>query len=73
MHVLWFRRIRRRVPFMNTPRRQVAVKVMLSEVVNDQVRTDVPGRARRRRNSSSQPSILTVYQASVSSDGRPYS
>src|SRR5690349_18317345 len=54
------------------PRRQVAVKVMLSEVVNDQVRQMFQGEANLMAQLSAHPSILTVYQASVSSDGRPY-
>lgn len=56
----------------NMPRRQVAVKVMLSEVVNDQVRQMFQAEANVMAQLSAHPSILTVYQASVSSDGRPY-
>jgi serine/threonine protein kinase len=56
----------------NMPRRQVAVKVMLSEVVNDQVRQMFQAEANLMAQLSTHPSILTVYQASVSSDGRPY-
>lgn len=56
----------------NMPRRQVAVKVMLSEVVNDQVRQMFQAEANMMAQLSAHPSILTVYQASVSSDGRPY-
>ncbi|HEU4808992.1 MAG TPA: serine/threonine-protein kinase, partial [Homoserinimonas sp.] len=56
----------------NMPRRQVAVKVMLSEVVNDQVRQMFQSEANLMAQLSPHPSILTVYQASVSSDGRPY-
>ena len=56
----------------NMPRRQVAVKVMLSEVVNDQVRQMFQAEANLMAQLSAHPSILTVYQASVSSDGRPY-
>src|SRR5688572_26175760 len=54
------------------PRRQVAVKVMLSEVVNDQVRQMFQAEANLMAQLSSHPAILTVYQAGVSSDGRPY-
>jgi eukaryotic-like serine/threonine-protein kinase len=54
------------------PRRQVAVKVMLAEVVNDQVRQMFQAEANLMAQLSAHPSILTVYQASVSSDGRPY-
>ncbi len=56
----------------NMPRRKVAVKVMLSEVVNDHVRQMFQAEANLMAQLSSHPSILTVYQASVSSDGRPY-
>ncbi len=56
----------------NMPRRQVAVKVMLSEVVNDQVRQMFQAEANLMAQLSAHPAILTVYQASVSSDGRPY-
>lgn len=56
----------------NMPRRQVAVKVMLSEIVNDQVREMFQAEANLMAQLSSHPSILTVYQAGVSSDGRPY-
>ncbi|MES2170970.1 MAG: serine/threonine-protein kinase [Actinomycetota bacterium] len=56
----------------NMPRRQVAVKVMLSEMVNDQVRQMFQAEANLMAQLSAHPSILTVYQASVSADGRPY-
>ncbi len=56
----------------NMPRRQVAVKVMLSEIVNDAVRSMFQAEANVMAQLSAHPSILTVYQASVSSDGRPY-
>ncbi len=56
----------------NMPRRQVAVKVMLSEVVNDQVRQMFQAEANLMAQLSAHPSILTVYQASVSADGRPF-
>src|SRR3954471_979467 len=56
----------------NMPRRQVAVKVMLADVVNDQVRQMFQAEANLMAQLSTHPSILTVYQASVSADGRPY-
>ena len=56
----------------NLPRRQVAVKVMLAEVVTSQVRQMFQAEANLMAQLSSHPSILTVYQASVSADGRPY-
>jgi eukaryotic-like serine/threonine-protein kinase len=56
----------------NMPRRQVAVKVMLSDVVDDSGRAMFQAEANLMAQLSSHPSILTVYQASVASDGRPY-
>jgi serine/threonine protein kinase len=56
----------------NMPRRQVAVKVMLSEVVNDQVRQMFQAEANLMAQLSGHPAIPTVYQAGVSADGRPY-
>jgi serine/threonine protein kinase len=56
----------------NMPRRQVAVKVMLAEMVNDQVRQMFQAEANLMAQLSGHPSILTVYQAGVSADGRPY-
>jgi hypothetical protein len=56
----------------NMPRRQVAVKVLLSAVVTDEVRQMFQDEANLMAQLSAHPSILTVYQASVSSDGRPY-
>lgn len=56
----------------NMPRRQVAVKVMLNEVVNNSVRQMFQAEANLMAKLSTHPSILTVYQAGVSADGRPY-
>lgn len=56
----------------NMPRRLVAVKVLLAEVVNDRVRRMFQAEANLMAQLSSHPSILTVYQASVAADGRPY-
>ncbi len=56
----------------NMPRRQVAVKVMLSEIVNDQIREMFQAEANLMAQLSAHPSILTIYQAGVSSDGRPF-
>nr|WP_218875981.1 serine/threonine-protein kinase [Leifsonia naganoensis] len=56
----------------NMPRRQVAVKVMLAEVVTSQVKQMFQAEANLMAQLSTHPSILTVYQASVSGDGRPY-
>lgn len=54
------------------PRRQVAVKVLLDEVVDDRVRQMFQAEANLMARLSTHPSILTVFQASVASDGRPY-
>lgn len=56
----------------NMPRRLVAVKVLLAEVVNDGLRRMFQAEADLMAQLSSHPSILTVYQASVAADGRPY-
>jgi len=56
----------------NMPRRQVAVKVMLADVVTEHVRQMFQVEANLMAQLSSHPSILTVYQASISADGRPY-
>jgi hypothetical protein len=56
----------------NMPRRQVAVKVLLSAVVTDHVRQMFQVEANLMAQLSSHPGILTVYQASISADGRPY-
>lgn len=54
------------------PRRQVAVKVLLAEVVDAEVLRMFNAEADVMARLSSHPSILTVYQASISADGRPY-
>lgn len=54
------------------PRRQVAVKVLLDEVVDDRVRQMFRAEANLMARLSTHPSILTVFQASVAADGRPY-
>jgi len=56
----------------NMPRRHVAVKVMLADVVTDNVRQMFQVEANLMAQLSSHPGILTVYQASISADGRPY-
>ena len=56
----------------NMPRRLVAVKVLLAEVVDDAARRAFQAEADVMAQLSSHPSILTVYQASVAADGRPY-
>lgn len=54
------------------PRRQVAVKVLLSEVVDEHVRELFRAEADLMAQLSAHPAILTVHQAGVSADGRPY-
>lgn len=56
----------------DSPRRQVAVKVMLSEYVNVEVRRMFQAEADLMAQLSAHPAILTVYQSGVAADGRPY-
>ena len=54
------------------PRRQVAVKVLPAGLQGADVRRMFNAEADVLARLSAHPSILTVYQASVSADGRPY-
>ncbi|MDT0209642.1 serine/threonine-protein kinase [Curtobacterium sp. BRD11] len=54
------------------PRRQVAVKVLLDEVVDERVRQMFQAEANLMARLSTHPAILTVFQASIAADGRPY-
>jgi eukaryotic-like serine/threonine-protein kinase len=54
------------------PRRPVAVKVLLAELVDEDVRRSFRTEVNLMGRLSSHPGILTVYGASVASDGRPY-
>lgn len=54
------------------PRRVVAVKVLLADAINPDVLRAFTAEADVMARLSSHPSILTIYQASVSADGRPY-
>ncbi|TFC59588.1 serine/threonine-protein kinase, partial [Cryobacterium sp. TMB1-7] len=56
----------------NLPRRQVAVKVLIAEVVSDPVRRLFQAEANLMAQLSAHPSVLTVFQAGVSADGRPF-
>lgn len=56
----------------NMPRRQVAVKVLLAEVVTPRLRRMFEAEANVMARLSAHPSILTIHQAGVSADGRPY-
>ncbi|QAY62161.1 serine/threonine protein kinase [Xylanimonas allomyrinae] len=54
------------------PRRQVAVKVLLADLTDPEMRRMFYAESDLLARLSSHPSILTVYEASVSADGRPY-
>jgi len=54
------------------PHRLVAVKVLVSRIEDPAAARALTAEADIMAGLSSHPSILTVYQASVSSDGRPY-
>ena len=56
----------------NMPRRSVAVKVLLRDIVDDDVLRSFNAEADVMARLSSHPAILTVYNASISADGRPY-
>ncbi len=56
----------------NMPRRSVAVKVLLSDIVDEHVLRSFNAEADVMARLSAHPSILTVYNASISADGRPY-
>lgn len=54
------------------PRRPVAVKVLLKDIVDEGLLRMFNAEADVMARLSSHPSILTVYEASISADGRPY-
>lgn len=54
------------------PRRAVAVKVLLEDIVDESLLRMFAAEADAMAHLSAHPSILTIYQASVSPDGRPY-
>lgn len=54
------------------PRRVAAVKVLLTDAVNRDVLRAFNVEADISARLSAHPSIVTIYQASISSDGRPY-
>lgn len=56
----------------NLPRRSVAVKVLLQDIVDDDLLRMFNAEADVMARLSAHPSILTVYDASISADGRPY-
>ena len=56
----------------NMPRRKAAVKVLLDGFVDDNVRRMFRAEADIMAELGAHPSILTVYEAGLSADGRPY-
>lgn len=54
------------------PRRAVAVKVLLASHLGDDVRERFRTEADLMATLSHHPSIVTIYQADVAADGRPY-
>ncbi|WP_433585695.1 serine/threonine-protein kinase [Microbacterium hydrocarbonoxydans] len=54
------------------PRRVAAVKVLLADAVNPEVLRNFNVEADISARLSAHPAIVTIYQASISSDGRPY-
>lgn len=54
------------------PRREVAVKVLAAETVDDQARAAFVGEANLMAQLSAHPYIVTIYGAAVAADGRPY-
>ncbi|MFS0866966.1 serine/threonine-protein kinase [Microbacterium sp. 179-B 1A2 NHS] len=56
----------------NLPRRPVAVKVLLEDIVDDNLLRMFNAEADVMARLSAHPSILTIYEASISADGRPY-
>jgi len=54
------------------PRRVVAVKVLIDDAVNPEVLRTFNAEADILARLSAHSSIVTIYQASISADGRPY-
>jgi len=54
------------------PRRRVAIKVLLHEWANVQQRAAFDAEADLMARLSTHPSIVTIYEADIASDGRPY-
>ncbi|WP_350347829.1 serine/threonine-protein kinase [Agromyces sp. G08B096] len=54
------------------PRRLAAVKVLLADALDPEVRRAFNAEADVSARLSAHPAIVTIYQASVSADGRPY-
>jgi serine/threonine protein kinase len=54
------------------PRRVVAVKVLIDDAINPEVLRTFNKEADILARLSAHPAIVTIYQASISADGRPY-
>ena len=54
------------------PRRRVAIKVLLSEALAEGARENFDAEANLMAQLSTHPSIVTIYQADIAADGRPY-
>ncbi|TFD30038.1 serine/threonine-protein kinase [Cryobacterium cryoconiti] len=54
------------------PRRRVAVKVLLTEQLNESTRARFVDEANLMAQLSTHPSIVTIYHAGVAGDGRPF-
>jgi len=54
------------------PRRKVAVKVLLTDELNSQARSQFVAEANLMAQLSTHPYIVTIYHADVASDDRPY-
>jgi len=56
----------------NMPRRVVAVKVLAGELMDDASRRSFNAEADVLARLSAHPSVVTIHDASISADGRPY-
>ncbi len=54
------------------PRRRVAIKVLLQEALTEGARESFDAEANLMAQLSTHPSIVTIYEAGISADGRPY-
>lgn len=54
------------------PRRRVAVKVLLADLLQADALERFDSEANRMAQLSTHPSIVTIYEADVAADGRPY-
>jgi serine/threonine protein kinase len=54
------------------PRRRVAIKVLLKESLTEGARESFDAEANLMAQLSTHPSIVTIYQAGIAADGRPY-